>query len=235
MADLWIFGDSYSESNEMLYGKKTKQAKYVQQFYRTKGLYPIHFTDILNRKFKFNSIHNYAIGGISNYTILEIIGIHIDKIKPNDYVCIGWSYTLRDRIVINNRWVDRLPSVDLEEHIKYRANIPSPSKFFDIETFYKVIAERDSILPINEVIHWQNILKKSLPENTLFWSPFGKDMYNNFDIDIPFYFLPKVPNLIREECNIEDKHYSSSGHEYVGECLYNAFLKLNKEKKSKLL
>ena len=42
------------------------------------------------------------IGGFCNYSIMETIGNHINKIKNDDYVCIGWSDISRYRIIYND-------------------------------------------------------------------------------------------------------------------------------------
>ena len=69
MADLHIFGDSYSVDWEQVKKKVpwTNQAKY----YRWLGKTPEHFSNLIKDEFKLNKIHNYAIGGFDNYSILE--------------------------------------------------------------------------------------------------------------------------------------------------------------------
>ena len=207
MADLHIFGDSYSVDWEQVKKKVpwTNQAKY----YRWLGKTPEHFSNLIKDEFKLNKIHNYAIGGFDNYSILETIGKFIHKIKKDDYVCIGWSDISRYRIIYNDKkqWV-RLLSGNHTIPAKYKEDVPK-------EFLYQCV-DRDCDLTLKEIGLWQNILKKSLPKNTIYWSPFR--------IESKSYATPNFNfSKISDECDIDDAHMGSNGMLEVGEWLVELF------------
>lgn len=207
MADLHIFGDSYSVDWKQVKEKVpwTNQAKY----YRWLGKTPEHFSNLIKDEFKLNKIHNYAIGGFDNYSILETIGKFIHKIKKDDYVCIGWSDISRYRIIYNDKkqWV-RLLSGNHTIPAKYKEVVPK-------EFLYQCV-DRDCDLTLKEIGLWQNILKKSLPKNTIYWSPFR--------IESESYATPNFNfSKISDECDIDDAHMGSNGMLEVGEWLVELF------------
>ena len=207
MADLHIFGDSYSADWEQVKeeARWTNQAKY----YRWLGKKPQHFQNIIKNEFKLNKIHNYAVGGFDNYSILETIGKFINNIKNDDYVCIGWSDISRYRIIYNDKkeWV-RLLAGGITLPTKHNEVVPK-------EFLYQCV-DRDCDLTLREIGLWQNILKKSLPKNTIYWSPFR--------IESKSYATPNFNfSKIRDECDIHDEHMGSKGMLEVGEWLVELF------------
>ena len=208
MADLHIFGDSYSVDWEQLKLKPwTGQAKYYEWLGKT----PEHFQNLIKNEFKINKIHNHAVGGFCNYSIMESIGNHINKIKSDDYVCIGWSDISRYRIVYtdnnNDVWV-RLLAGNHTVPSKYKEDV---SKQFMYQS-----VDRDCDLTLVEVTAWQNILKKALPTNTIYWSPFG---IKSNSYPTPSFDFSKIS----DECDIDDAHMGSNGMLEVGEWLVKLF------------
>ena len=59
---------------------------------------------------------------------------------------------------------------------------------------------------------------KSLPENTIFWSPFDnkQERYPYSIIETPF-------ELIEDVTDIDDMHASEKGHKQIGEFLISVF------------
>ena len=207
MADLHIFGDSYSVDWEQVKIKApwANQAKYAESFDRNLT----HFQNILKKEFKLNKIHNYAVGGFDNYSILETIGKFINKIKKDDYVCIGWSDISRYRIIYNDKkqWVRLLAGYHTIP-TKYKKDVPS-------EFLYQCV-DRDCDLTLREIGLWQNILKKSLPKNTIYWSPFR--------IESKSYATPNFDfTVIDDVSNICDTHASEEGMIQIGEWLVELF------------
>jgi len=208
MAKLHIFGDSYSVGWDRAHYEPRKEA-YVEWLGRT----PKHFGDIIKKEFNIDTIHNYSVGGYDNYSILESIGRNISTIKKNDYVCIGWSDISRYRIV----W-DNLTDIgtDPKRWLRFTATMTVPNEYENIvpKEYHKQVVERDCNLTINEIESWQNILKTSLPKNTIYWSPFVRKEKNNPWLSPPFYH-----KLIKDECDIEDWHFGEGGMIQVGEWL----------------
>lgn len=210
MADLHIFGDSYSVDWEQVKLKApwANQAKYAESFDRD----ITHFQDLLKKQFKLNKIHNYAVGGFDNYSILETIGKFIHKIKKDDYVCIGWSDISRYRIIYNDKksWV-RLLAGNHTIPTKYKKEVHK-------EFLYQCV-DRDCNLTLKEVTLWQNILKNALPTNTIYWSPFFvKGKYDNAYPTPNFKFT-----TITDVSSINDAHASEEGMIQIGEWLVELF------------
>lgn len=206
MRNLWVFGDSFScswdESWLTSENKEWAQGNYVKWYNTKNNKLPIHFTNVLEDNLPIEQTHNKSISGADNYTILESIGNHIDDIKPNDYVFIGWSRVTRLRIIKNNQWetiyIDKIPNDFLKEQVVLR----------------------ESNLSFHEINSWQHILSKSLPNQTLFWSPFSYD-----DFDIPFFTPEKIMTISEETMNhidgINDNHFGHIGNLELGTQLIN--------------
>ena len=211
MADLYIFGDSYSTDWEEVKSKPwTGQAKY----YKWLGKTPEHFSNLIKDEFKLKKIHNYAVGGNDNYTILESIGKHIHRIKKDDYVAIGWSHIARYRIVVENdtkpQWVRILSGM---------STVPTAAKEKVSKEFLYQCVDRECILTKEEIVSWQNILKIALPKNTIYWSPFGIEGYDNLPYLLPNFVCP----IISDECDIDDAHFSEIGMVKIGKWLVEKF------------
>lgn len=203
MRNLWIFGDSFSYSwneNWLKYENKDwAQGQYVYWYYNKNNKMPIHFTNVLEDTLPVQKTINESISGADNYTILESIGKSINDIKPNDYVVIGWSRITRVRIIEDNKWktiyIDKIPNLFLSEQI----------------------ALRESSLTFDEINSWQNILLKALPKQTIFWSPFEYSSKYHEDGTISFFCTKNITTIKKETKGyIDDLHFSSEGHEQVG-------------------
>tara|TARA_B100000927_G_scaffold91413_1_gene73934 strand:- start:1157 stop:1840 length:684 start_codon:yes stop_codon:yes gene_type:complete len=208
MADLHIFGDSYSVDWDIHSQKKpwTGQSKYYKWLGRT----PEHFQNIIKKEFNLTTIHNYAIGGHDNYSILESIGRYIKKIQKDDFVCIGWSDISRHRMVYDNQWVKLLGGMH---------TVPSRFKNDVPKEFLTQCLDRMSELTKNEVLAWMNILILVLPKNTIFWSPFGMEQEYSVPWIIPNFVYPRIS----QECDIPDEHFGEVGHIKVGKWLVEHF------------
>jgi len=219
--NLWIFGDSYSYKWELPAPyKDSGQHDYTKYFFELNGKFPTHFSDVLNKEYNFSQIHNLAVRGADNYTILEIVGKHINNIKPNDFVVVGWSEVSRYRLVWNERkaffWYRMYPNTPDDEWKKINKSHPIH------------ILNRDSSLPYKEIQNWQNILLKALPENTIFWTPFWSD--SMMKKELPFLNVNHLRNngeltTINEETNGEqtDTHFGSNALESVGKWMITKF------------
>jgi hypothetical protein len=220
MANLHIFGDSYSVkwdslSSPSLGAKVLMSRGLIPPFGKRKrykdllGRTPKHFGDIIKKAFNIDKIYYRAIGGFDNYSILESIGRHIHTIKKKDYVCIGWSDITRYRIlgIEPDKWTRMLINTSIPNYL----NNVVPKEY------YKQCVERDCNLTIKEIEYWQNILKLSLPNNTMFWSPF------NIARTTPWLTFPNEPKLIKDECDIKDSHFSETGMIQIGEWMVSRF------------
>ena len=215
MSKLYVFGDSYSVSwNDRLKEEPTTMMRIYAEYYQNKfNKVPQHFEKIIQNHFKLNQIINASVGGFDNYSILEQIGRVIPNITTHDYVIVGWSDITRIRYIDKGRrkWNRAL------------INSPGFEKYIP-PILQEQVLLRDSKLPMLEVGSWQNILLKSLPPQTIFWSPFR---YNdNEHLYIPFKTPhDNNPKNINQETNgeLEDYHFGNDGMEIIGEWMIDLF------------
>ena len=217
-SNLFIFGDSFSNDWETVHNMKPVlqhdgnyrtlgQTKYSKQYQKQHNKYPIHFQDIIKSEFNCEHILNYSGGGYCNYSILDSIGKYIKLIKENDIVLIGWSSITRWRFIEPNTK-------------KWRILYPNTKKEFYPAGFYEQILHRDTSLTMQEIRNWQYILLKSLPKNTLFWSPFVYDGDEHPYTPFEFPDGTKIESIF-ENTNgkIDDYHYSENGMKSIGDWL----------------
>lgn len=219
--NLWIFGDSYSYKWEMPGPyKDSGQHDYTKYFFERYGKFPTHFSDVLNDEYNFGNVNNFAIRGADNYSILEIIGNHINNIKPNDFVVIGWSEVSRYRLVWNANkaffWYRMYPNTPDEEWNEINKSHPIH------------VSNRNSPLPYKEIESWQKILLKSLPTNTIFWTPFWSEGIMRKEstfLNVNELRTSGKLTTINEETNGEetDTHFGSNAMKNVGEWLVRQF------------
>ena len=222
MKNLFIFGDSYSVSWEQSIERSINYNSNPHKEYSDwLGKKPTHFSDIIKDKFNIDKVYNYAIGASDNYQILESIGKHIENIKDSDYVIIGWSATHRFRFVDEHngklKWI--------------RINPTSTSPILELnkgakDYLFSQVAKRDSDITLDELINWHNFLKKSLPKNTLFWSPF---VYPKSNLPFQMFSIEKENNAtITLETNgeIEDGHLGNDGMIIAGNWMIKNMNKL---------
>jgi hypothetical protein len=215
MKNLFIFGDSYSVSWEQSIQRSiTHNSNPHKEYLDWLGNQPTHFSDIIKNKFNIDNVYNYSIGGSDNYQILESIGKHINKINKSDYVIIGWSAIHRFRFVEEHdgkiQWIrintrKTTPTIELSKG--------------DEDYLFRQVVNRDSDITLEEVINWHNFLKKSLPQNTLFWSPWEYS-HKNLPFNIFWDLIKKKKDItINSETDgkIRDGHFGDRGMKVVGE------------------
>ena len=214
MANLHIFGDSYSVDWNKYFHRKGNPIGGQGEYYKRLKRKPLHFAEVIKKELKLNKIYYHAIGAADNYTILESIGKCINSIKDDDYVCIGWSDITRYRIITpphikNKGWL----------HI-FIQGLTVPIRYTDdvSKAFYKQSVDRDCEFTIKEIGYWQKILMKSLPNNTIFWSPFDRNQKR-----YPYSILKEPFEVIADVTDIDDMHASEKGHEEIGKFLISVF------------
>ncbi len=208
MNRLWIFGDSYSEPF-------SKKANWKQSYLDWKKYIPKCYGEIIAQK--CNLIHNnHAIGGTDNYTILDSIITVLDKIQKNDIIIIGWSSTIRFRVVSNQNAFNTIRPGQLD----YILSLNKYVEYIDLsnQTLSEMSVNRDSQIYINELNNYIKLLNYSFRDNKIIhWSPFAQHKQGlNTNLKIPFEY-----ETIRSETNglIDDGHFSSNAHEILAEHL----------------
>lgn len=213
MSKLWIFGDSFSASNNRV-NIESWRRKYI----KWKGYTPKVWPEFLNEMIDVKLI-NLAISATDNYTIFDTIIDNIDKIEPTDIVIIGWTSTLRFRLVDRNNEFNTIrPSNSLD---KSTLDSTFEYKNISLNTINEMIVNRDSELFEYELNRFIKIINLYLNNvKILHWSPF---QHNH-----PYLKIVNIDGLdsfetISMETNNEviDYHYSENAHNELSKKIYN--------------
>ncbi len=163
-------------------------------------------------------LHTLSISATDNYSIFDTIIDSIDAISENDIVIIGWTSTLRFRLIDKSnkfntvRPSDSIDSSTLTHSKEYNS--------ISINTINEILINRDNELYQYELNRFIKIINKSLnTKNIIHWSPFQSTQ--------PIIHIHKINvlqdlELIKEETNgeVNDTHYSENGHKDLAKYFY---------------
>jgi len=204
MNKLWIFGDSYSEPFSKHIGVRGWKAEYNDW----KGYIPKSYGECVSEK--CNLIHfNKAIGGADNYTIFDTIINSLEKIQKNDIIIIGWSDTIRFRVVSNENSFNTIRPGSLD----YVLDLNKKAKYLDLSdiTLKEISINRDNQIYINELNNYIKLLNFAFSNNKIIhWSPFAQDK-NGLNTTLKTTIKYE---LVRDETNrlIDDGHFTEKSH-----------------------
>jgi len=212
MSNLWVFGDSFSATN-----KRNNIEHWRRDYIKWKGYTPFVWPEFLNKILNYKLI-NLAISATDNYTIFDTIIDNIDKIQKDDIVIIGWSSTLRFRLVDKTNSFNTIrPSSDFKVST---LNIPFEYSNISLNTINEVLVNRDTELyelELNRFIKIINLYLKDI--KIVHWSP--------FQLHHPHLKIKKIKGIdILETISIEtnkeinDYHYSENGHLELSKKIY---------------
>lgn len=226
MSKLWVFGDSFSATNNrpVLEGWRLDYIKW-------KGYIPKVFSDFLSDKLGV-SARNMGVSGADNYTIIDTIIDSLSKINSDDIIIIGWSTTIRFRVASkNNNFLTIRPN-DLDNNI---STINNSSDLTDISVncLNEIIVNRSDKIYIDEINRYIKLINVMYANNVIIhWSPFNQETEGMYVVPIE----PKIER-ITEETNglLCDRHFSEHGHEQISEYLYKLIKNYDNNKKVKLL
>jgi hypothetical protein len=212
MNKLWIFGDSYSEPFQQ------QIVPWKSDYIEWKTYTPKIYGEIIAEKLNLKHI-NYAVGGTDNYTILDSLINVINVINPNDIIVIGWSHTLRYRVV--NKDNKFAPIMARSLHRLFELNKKSPRFDLSNQTLTEIAINRDSSAYINELNNYIKLINFAFPNNTIIhWSPFYLDR-DGLNTNIPTI---NEYEKISEETNgiVDDAHFSERAQIKIAENIINA-------------
>jgi hypothetical protein len=203
---IWTFGDSFTQSMAPVPRLNDWRKKYEEY----KGHTPKVFSEFLINDYGY-TCHNRGHGGADNYTILDIIIDHLDQIKDDHIVVIGWSSIHRTRLSNKfGKFTSILPGGD-DKFKKDNATLMGVSP----NTIEDVLVNRFQgscyVTELNRII---KLLNHTFKNNIIIhWSPFY-----GFHQGMDVISLPNVQTIFQEtEGKIEDSHYSENGHEVIAE------------------
>lgn len=213
MSRLWIFGDSFSATNNRV-NIESWRRKYI----KWKGYVPKVWPEYINEKLNYKLI-NLAISATDNYTIFDTIIDNIDKIEKDDIVVIGWTSTLRFRLIDKT---NSFNTIRPSSNIKF-STIGSTFEFNDISinTVNEILINRNTELyefELNKFIKIINLYLKDV--KVLHWSPF-QSQHSHLQIKR----IKEIDMLetISMETNgvVNDYHYSEDAHLVLSEKIYS--------------
>ncbi len=213
MSKLWIFGDSFSATNN-----RTNIEGWRRNYIKWKGYVPKVWPEFLNETIGFKLI-NLAISATDNYTIFDTIIDNIDKIHKDDIVIIGWSSTLRFRLIDKTNSFNTIrPSSFIE-----KSTLDSTFEYRNISlnTINEILINRDNPLYEYELNRFIKIINLYLKDvKILHWSPF-QSQHPNLNISI-IDGLNSLQTIALETNNdVNDYHYSESAHYELSKKVYN--------------
>ncbi len=220
MNTLWVFGDSFSATY-----KTNNLEIWRGEYKKWKGYTPNVWGDFLSSEIKHKLI-NCALSGADNYTIFESIIDVIDSIKENDIVIVGWSSTLRFRLINkeNHFTTIRPNNFNLDNRIFSKSTLSNVSDFNNISlnTITELLLNRDNVLFQYEINRFIKIINLCLGNKckVIHWSPFQNS--NNIMDIIRIECLENLEKIVDETNGyLNDKHYSENGHKILSEYFYN--------------
>jgi hypothetical protein len=205
MKKIWYFGDSNTETYNL---NHLWASKYIEW----KGYTPKHWTELFAERMEL-PYSNLGLGGSDNYTIFKSLSDNIEFIGNDDIVIIGWTIPIRGRIanLDSNKWFTIVPQSN--PNLKCITN----------DAILQLVSLRDSPLYIQEVLDWQNVIKRALRTNRLiFWSYFPE--FVNCGIMDSKYWMGKTQCLsINDETNglIMDGHFCETGNKIIADSMYD--------------
>lgn len=207
MRKLWIFGDSFSATNRRE-NIESWRRKYIQWKGYTTDVWP----EVLNSTLK-DKLINLSISATDNYTIFETIIDNIDKIEDNDIVIIGWTSTLRFRLIDKTGNFNTIrPMTNMK-----RSTLESSYEYNDIsiDTINQILVNRNNILFEQEINRFIKIINLVGRGNIIHWSPFESTQLN-----LNIHRIGILDSLetieIETKGEIMDYHYSEGAHLKLG-------------------
>ena len=199
---LWVFGDSFTESFSTNNG-----GVWVDEYVNWKGYIPKVYGEVISDELGIG-LTNMAKGGSDNYSIFQSVCDSVYHINSNDIIIIGWSSTIRFRLV-NNRgiWKPIRPKFD-----RNKLNLENVSQL----SIEEILLNRDSELYKDEVRSWIKLLDYTFPNNLLIHWSWVDNMVT------PNYFGNNI-STIRDETNglLNDVHFGEHGHKKLAKELMN--------------
>lgn len=208
MKTLWTFGDSFTESFNTNYNWSNK---YIQW----KGYIPKVYGEVISDELELELV-NLGKNGSDNYSIFQLVCDSVHRINPNDIIIIGWSDTIRFRLVKNlEHWQPILPN--------FSGNLKNLENISQL-TIEEILLNRDNWKYKEELRSWMKLLDYAFPNNLLIHWSWRRGVATNYFRNI---------TTIRTETNneIDDGHYGEEGHNELAKILMDMITTNNRNKR----
>ena len=210
MNKLWVFGDSFSATN-----KRNIIEKWRKLYIKWKGYTPNVWCEFLNDSLQLK-LHNLSISATDNYTIFDSIIHSLEKINKDDVIIIGWSNTIRFRVVNKSNTFNTI----LPNYLSETSKLNKDLSYLELSntTLEEMCINRDNNVYINELNNYIKLLNFSFTNNKIIhWSPFAQDKQG---LNTTLKTLTKY-ETINDETNgvVGDGHFSENAHKVLSEQL----------------
>ncbi len=216
MNTLHTFGCSYTAAYETS-GNRAEYIKYKE--YRG-GSYPKIWPELLSEKLNLK-LNNTAVGGASNYEILQSFCDNVEKFQEGDIVIIGWSYKERFRVV------DYFDGTFVKVGAGYAAELYNISK----NTIEEILFNRAHEKWLEEIQSWEKAIRRlcySSKVQLVFWS-FDSNIYKD-SLDYDLRQLGAETITMETRGKVPDTHYGEQGHRIQSEYFFQLLNNLNNKK-----
>lgn len=226
MKRIWVFGDSFSATND-----KQPLERWRVNYIKWKGYSTKVFSDFLSEKLNISS-RNIGVSGADNYTIIDTIIDSLDKIGPNDIIIIGWTSTVRFRVCSKNNTFLTIRPNDLDD----KKSTITDTTFLtnmSVDCLNEIIVNRSEDVYVEEINRYIKLVNRMYPNNIIInWSPFKQENNGMFVTPIK-KDIERISDETRGE--IIDNHFSEFGHEQISEYFKELIDNYDNSKKLKLL
>lgn len=210
---IWTFGDSYTSA--------FRDMEWADQYTKWKGYVPKVYGELISDWMNIE-LSNKGKGGFDNYSILQMICNHADKINSEDIIIIGWSNVIRFRLVNDfGGWCRVLSN--------YSRNAPEfVVNDISDNTLNEMLVNRQHPLHLTEIRSWIKLLDLTFHKNmVIHWSPFHNNISNHS-------FGCAKYEKIKFETNgkLNDGHFSEKGQFDLAKDLMEI---INKTKSKKII
>jgi hypothetical protein len=198
MNTLWTFGDSFTEGD----GCRNNDNYNINYFKEGDKIWQVWLSELLNSNLK-----NCGVGGYSNDMILDSIINNWKDIKKGDIVFIGFTYSHRFDVPIDNKFQS------IVHDFSEKNNNLTSDEFETLVNFQYYFA--DNILYKNRQIkrfEWiKNLLEKKSCKLVVLW-----------DVQYDIKNIETINGATKGK--IIDGHLSYNGHKLLAEIFYKKFM-----------
>lgn len=216
MNTLHTFGCSHTACFET----SVDRAEFIKYKEYRGGSYPKIWPELLSEKLNLK-LNNAAVGGASNYEILQSFCDNVEKFQEGDIVIIGWSYKERFRVV------DYFDGKFVKVGAGYNAELYNIS----INTINEMLFNRAHEKWLEEIQSWEKAIRRlcnSSRVQLVFWS-FDSNIYKDkLDFDLVQLGAETIATETKGE--IDDAHYGEKGHRVQYEYFLQILNNLNDKK-----
>lgn len=216
MATIWTFGDSLTERYNPAF-------KWSKDYIEWKGYVPKVYGNFISEMLGYD-LKNLGKAGCDNYTIYDTFCKTYPLIKEDDLVIIGWTSSLRFRMVNKmGNWTSLHPNFD---------NYLKDFEHLSENTLNEMFINRQNTNYTDEVNTWINFINTAcIDKKIIHWSTIkgGDGELNTFHM----FGMERIDAETKGLIN--DAHFSEKGQEQLAFELIDIFMNKQKLVKSNKL